>query len=324
MQDIAEIFESLPKPESREGALNFSAIQLEGTSHRIGKDASGWPALLLSTSASQKGVQVRLEHLEVQHQVRCRITNGASIEEGTYTVIRCIDADDELTRYFLQTINPLLNLLGPDPTSPEISRAISYLTELFRALVQPPIKSIGGLWAELFVIRNSKNPKVLMTRWHVTPDEKYDFSSGSQRLEVKSTSQRQRIHHFSLEQLTPPLGCRVIVASVFVSRNGGGTSLGDLVGEIQYFLTDEPELQERLHRVVGTTLGNTIRQGYSLCFDRELASESLEFFDGATVPKIDSNLPIGVSDVHFKADLSNNRPLIKTSLGQEGGLFTAI
>lgn len=324
MEEITKLFESLPKPEAREDTLNFSAAQVEGTSHRIGKDPSGWPALLLSTFENQKGAQIRLEHLDVQHQVRCRITNGTSLEEGLYTVIRCTDADNELTHYFLQTINPLLKLLGPNPTVSEISKAITYLTELFRALIQPPIKPISGLWGELFVIRNAKDPIALMAAWHSSPEEKYDFSAATQRLEVKSTSQRQRVHHFSLEQLNPPAGCRAVVASLFIERNGGGTSLRELVEELQLRLVSKPDLQERLHRVVGMTLGNALRQGYASRFNRELAAESLKFFDVTTIPKIDNDLPASISDVHFKSDLSQSEVLTKEKLSNVGGIFSAI
>lgn len=325
MQDVIKIFDSLPRPESRENTLSFSAVQLEGTSHRIGKDSAGWPVLLVGSSSVQKGAPIRLEHLEVQHGAHCRVTNGKHVEEGTYTVIRCIEADAELSHYFLHTVLLLIKLLGPNPTTSEISRTITYLVELFRALTQPPTKSINGLWGELFVIRNSRDPKSLMSAWHAVSEEKYDFSSGSQRLEVKSTSQRQRTHHFSLEQLSPPSGCTVVIASVFVERNGGGTSLEELVAEIFMSITDAPDLQERLYRVVGTTLGNSLRQGYSSRFDRELAASSLQFFDGAVIPKIDQNLlPSGISDVHFKADISNCPPLSRTSLADQGGIFASI
>jgi len=180
---------------------------------------------------------------------------------------------------------------------------------------------VSGLWAELFVIWNSRDPKGLFRAWHSSPEEKYDLSSGTQRIEVKSTSQRRRVHHFSLEQLTPPSGCKVVIASLFVERNGGGTSLGELVEEIRTHLAEEPELQERLDRVVASTLGNTLRQGLIARFDRELAADSLHFFNGVDAPRIPEPVPSGVSDVHFKSDLSQCQPLSQEILMSDGGIF---
>lgn len=322
MQNLIEIFDSLKKPESTKGILSFTAVQLESTTHRIGKDSCGWPALLLKSSSEQRGAQIRLEHLDIQHFIRCRITNtDGSSEEGRYSVIRCTEADNELAHYFLYMITPILKLLGRTPTFSEISRVIAYLVELFHALTQPPIKSVSGLWAELFVIQNSDDIKVLTGAWHATPEEKYDFSSGSQRIEVKSTSQRDRTHHFSLEQLIPPIGCKVVVASLFVERNGGGTSVSDLLEEIKGNLMDEPDLQERLNRVTALTLGKTLREGYASCFDRELALESLQFFNATDVPKIVEPLPKEISDVHFKSDLSKCKNLSNQELLNAGGIF---
>jgi hypothetical protein len=266
-----------------------------------------------------------LEHLDVQHAVRCRITStlGAT-EEGTFTVIRCTDADEELTRYFLRAIDPMLRALGPAPLATAISRAIASLVELFRALVLPPIKSVSGLWAELLLIRNATAPASLLVAWHATPQDKYDFSSGTQRVEVKSASQRDRIHHFSLEQLTPPAGCRLIVASLFVERAGAGTSLGDLIDEVREFFAASPDLQGRLDRVVAATLGSALRQSLGECFDRELARESLRLFYGDTVPTIPGPLPWGISDVHFRADLSQSEAVSEEALTREGGLFAAV
>jgi len=321
MQELISVYKSLPRPESSENVQSFTAVQLEGTSHRIGKDTSGWPAILLKGTLDQTGARIRLEHLDVQHSVRCRVTSGQNTEENLYTVIRCTEADDELAQYFLHTVEPVLKLLGSTPTFKEISSAISHLVELFRALTQPPIKSVIGLWAELFVIQNSKNTLALLQAWHATPEEKYDFSSGSQRIEVKSTSRRERVHHFSLEQLTPPSGCRVVVASLFVERNGGGISLREIIEEMRKDLTTEPDLQERLDRVVALTLGNALRQGYAARFDRELAQESLSFFDSVEIPKIQEPLPLNITDVHFKSNLSQCPPLTHEILARDGGIF---
>jgi len=323
MQDLLSLFKELPKPDQGD-VQSFSAIQIGGTSHRVGKDTAGCPVLLLSTTSGHGGPQIHLEHLEVQHSIRCRVISSKVVEEGIFTVIRCANANEELAGYFFNSIDPVLRVLGPAPTLEEVSRAIAHLIELFRALVQPPIKSVSGLWAELFVIRTGRDPIALLNSWHSTPEEKYDFNSDVQRIEVKSASQRSRVHHFSLEQLTPPSGCRVVIASLFADRSGGGTSLGDLVQEIRNLLPGSPELEEKFDRVIAQTLGNALRQSMTSRFDRQLAQESLIFFDAYTIPKIPDPLPAGISEVHFKADLSGCSDLSRQVLMDMGGIFASL
>ena len=323
MQNLFSIFKNLPRPE--QGDLqSFTASHLDGTSHRIGKDISGWPVLLLSTTPDRGGPQIHLEHLEIQHSARCRITSKGKIEKGIFTVIRCTDANDELANYFFQSIDPVLRALGPSPTWTEISSAITHLVELFRVLAQPPIKSVSGLWAELFVIRKSKNPITLLNAWHSIPEEKYDFSSNAQRIEIKSASQRVRVHHFSLEQLTPPAGCQAIIVSLFTDKNGGGASLADLIQEIKNILSANPELEEKLDRVVAQTLGNSLRQSMASRFDQQLAQDSLRIFNAESIPKVSGPLPIEVSEVHFKSDLSRCESLSKQNLLDMGGIFATL
>jgi hypothetical protein len=326
MSDLFSIFTDLPVPTSHDAVESFSAASLPGAAHRIAKDTHGWPALLLSSlSAVGEHPRIRLEHLDIQHGVLCRITNSRGVtEDGTFTIVRCTESDAELTRYFLRAFDPILRSLGSNPTAPAISRAVNSLAELFRALTQPPSKSVSGLWAELLVIRQASDPVALLHAWHISLEDKFDFNAGAQRVEVKSTSQRVRIHNFSLEQLMPPTGSRVIVASLFVEKAGGGTSVESLKDEIRELAEARPELQERLDRVVASTLGSTLRQSLTERFDRELACESMLWFDGGAIPIIPTPLPWGISDVHFRADLSQCPPISRQTLGAEGGVFAAL
>lgn len=319
--DLFFTFKKLPTP-TKGNLQSFSAVQIDDTAHRIGKDISGWPVLLINTTSGQNSPQIHLEHLEVQHLVRCRITIDKKNEEGIFTVVRCMDADNELIRYFFNFIDPILKTLGPNPTLDSISRAINHLVELFRVLTQPPTKSVAGLWAELFVIRDAKDPISLLNAWHANPEEKYDFNDNAQRVEVKSTSKRDRIHHFSLEQLTPPAGSKVIIASLYVEGSGGGLSINDLVQEIKNLISEKPELIEKLDNVVFRTLGNALSQSMNCRFDRQLAQESLRIFEANSIPKISEPIPSEISDVHFRVDLSRCRPLSKQELTDAGGIFS--
>ena len=324
--DLYPIFASLPLPLGAGSAENFSAAPQSTGAYLIAKDRNGWPVLLLSCPlGGERASKIQLAHLDVQPTVRCRITGpGGTNDEGVYVVVRCTNANEELARYFLRTLDPILRGLGATPTAGAVSGAVNALAELFRALLQVSVGSVAGLWAELFLIQTAAKSVVVAEAWHAASDDRYDFSAGSQRLEVKSTAQRVRIHSFSLEQVIPPTGCQAIVASVFVERAGGGVSLGSLIDQTREQLIERPDLQQRIDKVVAETLGTGLRSGFAERFDWELAGESLRFFDARVVPAVQTPLPPGVTGVHFKSDLSTCAILATLELRARGGMFAAL
>lgn len=188
---------------------------------------------------------------------------------------------------------------------------------------QPARKTVQGLWAELFIIARSGMPAALIRSWHMMPDGCYDFSFGNQRIEVKSASGRIRLHHFTLEQLHPPAGTTLLVASVFVERAGGGVSMISLVEEIRKQVNDDPELLLQLETTVAATLGENWRAAVDDRFDRQLAEDSLQFYESNAIPSVSPNMPVGVSDVRFKSDLTDVAPAVPTTYRALGGLFGA-
>jgi hypothetical protein len=296
--------------------------------HRLGKDSSGTPALLVSLPNQTEAVlpPVQLEHIAVQHGVRCRLwRDGGEPEAATVTLVRCCGADEVLRDYFLSVVEGVLPLLGAAPTEARVREVVGALIELFRALELPPRKALQGLWAELFVIAQATDAKALVQGWHVSPEEPYDFVAGVQRLEVKSTSGDERCHHFALDQLQPPAGTTTVIASVFVDAAGGGVSLGELVDRARMRVATEPELTIRLDQAVASSLGQNWRRGLGERFDLERAQESLAFFDTSGIPSIHpGHVPPGVSDVRFCARLVDAQPLVDAVMRERGGLFQAV
>ena len=162
--------------------------------------------------------------------------------------------------------------LGPTPTSAAVRRAISGLVELFESLAAPTQKSIQGIWAELFVIRKSTDPRLVATAWHRGAEEHFDFASGPQRIEVKSSSNRHREHHFSLAQLTPPAPSRVVIASVFVERAGGGVSLRRLFDDTRQLLSGDLNLTIQFDASFYSALGSGWSDAMDESFDWEARS----------------------------------------------------
>lgn len=324
--DLYALFQSLVLPLERPAGRSLSAVVIpDSPSHRLAKDSAGSPCLLLSQPASSSpSAPIRLQNLLVSYGVPCAISHpDGHQEEGIFTILKCSSADPSLFPHFLRILSPIITTLGASPTAAAVRRAISGLVDLFQALTAPAKKSVQGLWAELLIIRLATAPHEVVRAWHGAPVEHVDFLRDRQRIEVKSSSTRQRVHYFSLVQLTPPAGTRLLVASLFVESVGGGLSLRRLSDDVRASLASDPALVTRFDAVFYATLGAGWSDALEESFDLELASESLQFFDSASIPKIDGPIPTTVSDIRFVSDISAVSPLDLDSLKSAGGLYAA-
>jgi hypothetical protein len=163
----------------------------------------------------------------------------------------------------------------------------------------------------------------LLTAWRKISEEHFDFASGPERIEVKSASNRCREHYFSLAQLTPLGGARVIVASIFVERAGGGISLRQLFEDVRERLSDDAAIVSQFDATFYAGLGSTWSDAMDESFDWEVARDSIAFFEAESVPKPDADLPVGVFDVRFRSHLALATPLDKTVLFAGPGLLAA-
>lgn len=325
--DLFSIFAALPLPPGSSPAGRFSAQPVPGIpSCSVGKDLTGCPVLLIETQAVGPRDPVAptvLENLSILHNVDCRLqSSNEPAATRRLSVIRCCGEDALLHEYFLRALPPVLAGLPPTPTREQVVNAISGLIELFRKTSQAPRKAVQGLWAELLVIETAENPSTVLRGWHSEPEDRFDFAEGSQRLEVKTASGRVRAHRFSLEQLRPPADVVVVVASALIERSAGGQSIADLVDRIRTRVND-PGLLVYLDSVIAQSLGSDWRAAQRERFDRQLAVESLRFFNAAAVPCVPAAIPTEVTDVHFRVDLTNHAPEPAASLRTLGRLFEA-
>ena len=328
LADLLAEFLLLETPTAAEGAgARFTAAPIDDyPRHRVAKDSSGRPCLLVSVSAgSTPGPPIVLEHVSLQHDVECRITHpdGRS-ETGRFTVLRCTQGDPALDEYFLRVCGTILAVVGQQPSDLQVRAAMDRVVELFRAIDAPPRKTVQGLWAELLVIARSRDILAMARAWHSLPGDRYDFSSGTQRVEVKAAMGQVRRHHFQLDQVIPVPGTAVIIASLLVQRAGAGTSVRDLLSEIRSAASAEPPVVLQVDQVTALTLGSGWRQALDEQFDRHFAENSLAFFSAAGIPKPDAALPAGVTEVRFCADLTAVTRLEPGGMRDQGGLLRAI
>ena len=325
-RDLKKLFAGLRVPASSHGRVYETARIARHSRYRVGRDHQGNPVILVATTHTAGAAALsdfEGRHLRVGHGVHCSISEaGVEVGREQFSVVTCVDSDELLRDRFFDAAETLIRSLGETPASDELRRMVAGLIELFRLASQPPRGTVQGLWAELWLIAQARDPEVLLDGWRAESTDAYDFNSGPDRLEIKSTSRRTRMHSFSHRQLHPPAGTRVAIASVFVESSGGGPKVATLLERIR-LRVGSPEVLRRLDYVVASTLGTDWRTGVEAGFDSEIASESLRFYQVEVVPSLPSDIPRGVSDIRYVSDLSGAQALSIEEMLGSGNLFAA-
>jgi len=317
-------FLMLPTPAATGETATFHTITLRDEPLiLLGKDAEGQPALLFPGSNEEFGAApIALANLLVRNGVAAVISTG----EGAGTVAKLAllqlrHGNAALRQYFVGLAEVVA--AGGFTDGANLQDIIHDLVELFRRISGPSRNSVQGLWGELFLIAKSASPEVLLNAWHATPGDRYDFAQGIDRIEVKTSSERKRVHRFSLDQLNPPQGARLAICSIFAERTAQGKGILDLVADIRNRVNN-PALLLKLQKLIGDTLGSESATALDLEFDALLAEDSLRFCDFGTVPTVSQELPAGISNVSFESDLALAQLFKPLEARTRGGLFAAV
>lgn len=313
MLDLRYIYNNLPLPQ-KQNLNSYSAKGIKGfEKHRIGKNYLDNPSLLIFISEKDKDFLIpnqNLFNLKIAHNLQCEIELENKFTSNNFSVISYTGQDSDVKDLFLSTCEILIKSLGQNPTNSKVKFVVGKFIDLFKSLQEVPRKSLQGLWAELFVIEQSIYPEILITGWHSIPEEKFDFSFGKLRIEVKSCSSEIRTHHFSSGQLNPIDNTEIIIASLITNINAGGVSLDEIMRKIIKKLNDFPKQIEKLHLLVYSILGTDVGRINEVKFDYQLAKESFLLYDSSSIPKIQVNdIPEEVSNVKFISNLMKTKSL---------------
>lgn len=301
MADIISSFNTLePSPRDGSATVSYYALRIAGSNcYYIAKSAQGHPALLIETClpVGAYPAPLKLENLTVVHGYAGTMKTPEGEVTGVFSIVECRVTDEGLIGSFLRLSGHLLDGLPELPEPRAAAIEVRKLVQIFQALRQPPTKSIQGLWAELFVLANSPDLPKWAAAWHNDPMERYDFAMQRLRVEVKSSGNRMRRHHFSHEQLHPPSDIELWIASVFVERSTAGTDCLELLRQIQSRLSGGAgfDVESKVIRA----LGADYLKARAFSFDDELAKDSLSFIPVKSVPRIPDDLPEGVSELRY-------------------------
>jgi len=325
--NLIDLYDTLILPEKDSKVFNAIPIP-EYPNFRIAIDFDGNAVLLFSVSKRIKDLSLknfRLKYLQLEQNLECSIYDNDTIKLQTFTVITFRCSDRNLKEYFLRISETLVKTIGKNPTQQQVIDSLKRFIEVFKTLTDSPTNTVNGLWAELFLIENSRNPKVLINYWHNLPEEKFDFNAGIERIEVKSSSNFERKHIFSADQLNPPSDTQVLIASIFLKQHNSGINIQQLIESISEKVNYDSETADKLNSVVFRTLGSSLEHSIGIKFDYEIARQSIRFYKHQDVYKIEKNhIPENVSEVRFKSDLEEIKEIKKDLILNRNNLFNAI
>ena len=303
---IHNIFKDLKSKEHvsgetfRVGELPFSQF------HKIGISHDNEPMFFVMCNGNKKSIlDISLDLISIMFNRSCKIYENGSSEENVYTVIKLNSDNVDIQCYFIDVVSLLLQQLPSIPSHKSLQNEIEKIIDLFRSLASIPKKTIQRLWAELLVIERAKFPELLIRAWHTSPEDKYDFNDGKDKIEVKSTTKIQRIHSFSIDQLRPTNGASLIIASSTTIQTGMGQSVLSLRNKILAKVNDIG-VQLKLNEIIFKTLGTSIESATDMYFDYQTAVDSLRYYNCIDIPSIDKKIiPSNISNVRFDVDITS-------------------
>ena len=274
--------------------------------HKLGCSENGFPVFFIECSDAPNVGNIHLRIIDVLFNQKCNLSvNNKLIADKKYCMVVMKDSEDDLIKYFLDVISLILEKLPKLPTTKQLAIELAKITQLFTNKPEISLEKIQGLWAEMLVIEQSKNPDYLIKSWHVNPMDKYDFNDGHDKIEVKSTTKHNRSHLFAIEQLNPNQGSQLVIASIQMTKTGVGCSLFELEDKIISKIKNR-DSAIRLKEIIVSTIGLHLSEISAIYYDYAQAVDSLKFYDYKVVPSISVDcVPQGVSDVHFSVDFSN-------------------
>lgn len=315
MKNVFKIFQEL-KNESPKNGDSFAIASLPTIkNHKLGISQNGQPMFFIKCddNTKAKSLDTNLEFISVLYNRQCQLINKkGKIEEDIYTVVSLKSDSDYLQEYFLKIVFVLIKNISEKPILKDLKIEIEKLINLFTKFSKPALKTIQGLWTELLIIEQSKNPDYLIQSWHSSTTDKYDFNDGNDKIEVKSTAKSRRLHNFSLEQLTPNLSSKLIVVSIFAIETGTGTTIFDLVESIENKIEDK-NLAFRVNEMVAVTLGNDFEKSFDIFFDYQFAVDTTQYYNSFDIPTINrTDIPSNITNIRFDCDLTDVKVANKT------------
>lgn len=297
--EVAEALSSVPAPAM--GGYDVARLP-SAPEFRVGRGADGSVVLLTPPERQEKvGAPVRLRRITVHARAAVTIqSSGSGPTTDTVGLVELREFSEDLVPAFCGIAATVVGLIGDNPAPGAVRAALRHVVRLFEP--RPGRRgSVLGLWGELLTILIAVDAEAMVESWHVDIDDRFDFAAPAGRLEVKTTDSGRRVHEFSNDQLRPVDGATTQVVSIMTTATSAGTSVGDLVGEVQEHLAGRVDLAMKVWQTVAETLGDDwMPTTASLRWDRTHGEQSARLLAAERVPHIRELLDPAIESVRIR------------------------
>jgi len=313
MNKLLTLYKNLATPNTDNKDF-FSSCNIDGfEGHKLGKDFLSRPSLLIKIPENYESHRFgglnpkfpfKLDNLEIRQNVDCVINDDIGNKENF--ALLTFTGEDELQNSFFDISETILSELGQHPTSKKIHEVILKFIDLFKGLQKLPKREIQGLCGELMIMLHSNHTKNLISAWHTNNYETYDFSFNEKQIEVKSSNNEKRIHHFSHRQLLEVKDSEVYIASVIMNESSGGISIEQLISKILDKVNQDPLVQSKLFDICSKTLRdkNFIENYQDYLFNFEIANQSVQYLNYDQIPTLENPNEGVITDIEFNCNLA--------------------
>lgn len=282
----------------------------------VGISPDGFPSYLVSGSSadSEKNPGKALSGIKVNFGQDCQIVTNEKKSSGIFNIISCTEENIELRDFFFSFFDEYF-YSEEDINFQNLSMKIENLSKLFSYKKNKSIKSIMGLWSELFIIALSKNPEIWAEKWHEQPRSTFDFTFTRMGIDVKSYGSHSREHYFKLEQLSNQSVEQTLILSMCIKENEDGESVFDILALIKDKIESDI-LKKKIEKQVFKLAGKDIVD--SKKFNLDIAKSTILILKGKDIPCIDpKSVPALVSDIKFKVDCNSIEGMVFDDCNQD-------
>ena len=210
---------------------------------------------------------------------------------------------------FLKLSQTFIDFIKESKDSSIISEFFIALTNLFANKEVPTKQELRGFFTELYLINYLFYHNInILKYWQKQDKMKFDFMiNETKRIEVKSTTNESRIHHFKHAQLLTR--CYDIKIASFLIRETNeysGLSLDSLLSKLYARNIVDYYSNIYIMNFIKNIPEDYIKHTY---FDEIYLKNNLKFYDVNSIPKYSEDEPDGVTKTEYDSDLSNAKDM---------------
>lgn len=256
--------------------------------------------VIKSDSKNGRPYNISTKALSLECNVRVSFSNG--FLENVH-ILKCLLQNKKEKEIFLEVAKLFINDSYSDTY---VIDTFNTLQNFFANKNELSDNELTGFYAEFYTIYKFHDLLNIEKYWQSKDRLKFDFSfSETLKLEIKSTTRENRIHHFKHEQLNSKY-FDIYVLSYLFRYDDEGLSLYDLMDKIKPILAGNKELCLRLNYVEKNTSIDRLK---NLKYNSIYTNEQMRFYSAKDIPKFKEQTPVGVSKAEYDCSLENVVPL---------------